>query len=134
MGILAASAFVVRSMYHTTKGKIPGQLVFGRDMILLITHVAYWIYIRKRKQTQIYNDFIQENANRIYHYYIVVDKVMTQNKSSYKYKTPYRGPYKIFQTWTNVTVTLRTGVVTIIINICNIKPYNTPNVKGRIPA
>ena len=34
LGILAAAAFAMCSMYHTTLRAMPGQLVFGRDMIL----------------------------------------------------------------------------------------------------
>ena len=132
MGILASAAFDVLSTYHTTKGKSPVQLVFGRDMILPITFVSYWRYIRQCKQTKIDNDVIHKNANRIYHYYRVGDKVITQTKSEYKYETPYRGPYEIVQTWTNGTITLRTGAVTIIINIRNIETYNTPNVLIRL--
>ena len=75
---------------------------------------------------QIDNDIIWENANRIDNDYRVGDKVMTLTKSAYKYETPYRGPYKIVQTWTNGTTTLRMGAVTMRINIRNIKPYNTP--------
>ena len=45
VGILAAADFAVRSTYHTTKGKSPGQLVFVRDMILPINQVADWRYI-----------------------------------------------------------------------------------------
>ena len=59
---------------------------------------------------------------------------MKLTKSAYKYKTPYRGPYKIVQTWTNGTVTLRMGVVTTRLNIHNIKPYNTAISEGRHPA
>ena len=33
-GMLNAAAFAIRSTYHTTLGKTPGQLVYGRDMIL----------------------------------------------------------------------------------------------------
>ena len=124
----------LHSTYHTTKIKSPGQIVFGRDMILPITHVADWRYIRHRKQTQIDNDVILKNANRIDHDYIVGDKVLTGTKSEYKQETPYRGQYEIVQTWNNGTVTPRTGVVTMIFNICNIKPYNAPNVQGRDPA
>ena len=47
MGILEASAFTVRYKYHRTKETIPGQLVFGRDLILPINHVADWRYIRQ---------------------------------------------------------------------------------------
>ena len=56
MGILAAAAFAVHSMYHRTKGKIPDQLVFGRDMIPPIDHIADWSYIRQRKQAQTNKD------------------------------------------------------------------------------
>ena len=53
MGILAAASFAEQSTYHRIKEKIPGQLVFGRDMILPINIVAYWRYIhaslKKRK-------------------------------------------------------------------------------------
>ena len=51
MGILAIAAFVVRSTYHRTKHKSPGQLFFGRDMILPIEHIGNWRYIRQRKQS-----------------------------------------------------------------------------------
>ena len=37
IGILAAAAFGVRSTYQTTKVKVPGQLVFNRDMILPVS-------------------------------------------------------------------------------------------------
>ena len=99
-------------------------------MILPITHLADC----QRKQTQIDNDVIRENSNRINHNYRVGDKVMTLTKLAYKYKTPYRGPYKIVQTWKNGTVTLRMGAVTMRINICNIKLYNTLMVEGRYPT
>ena len=134
MGILAAVAFAIRSTYHRTKGKIPGQLVFGREMILPINYVADWRYICHLKQTQIYNDVIRKNAKRIDHYYRVGDKVMTRLKSVYKYETLYKVLYKISQTWKNGTVTLRTGAVTTRINIRNINPYLTDNVEGRDPA
>ena len=39
-GILAATMFAVRATYHTTLQASPMQLVFGRDAILNIKHVA----------------------------------------------------------------------------------------------
>jgi hypothetical protein len=33
-GILTAVAFALRSMYHATLQAMPGQLIFGRDMVL----------------------------------------------------------------------------------------------------
>ena len=46
-GILSATAFAVRSTYHTTLKKSPGQLVFGRDMILNIKHTENWDFIKQ---------------------------------------------------------------------------------------
>ena len=92
MGILAAAALAVRPTYHTTKGKSPGWIVFGRDMIPPINHVTDWIYMCQRKQAEIDTDVIRENTTRIDHYYRVGDKVMTQPNSEFKYKSPYRGP------------------------------------------
>ena len=44
-GILAATMFAVRATYHTTLQASPMQLVFGRDAILNINHVANWEHI-----------------------------------------------------------------------------------------
>ena len=41
-GILAAAAFAVRSTVYSTLQKFPGQLIFGRDMMLNIAHEANW--------------------------------------------------------------------------------------------
>ena len=46
--ILSADYFPVCFTYHKTKDKIPGQLVFVWDMILLINHIADCKYIRQR--------------------------------------------------------------------------------------
>ena len=54
IGILSASALVLNSTYQHVKGKIPEQLVFGRDIILPIMHIENWRYIHQRKQAQIY--------------------------------------------------------------------------------
>ena len=49
-GILRATAFAVRSTFHTTLRNTPGQLVFGRDMILNIKQKANWEFICQQKQ------------------------------------------------------------------------------------
>ena len=116
-------------MYHSMKEKSLGQLFFGRYIILPINHVAYWRYIRQRKQTQINKGVNRENTTRIDYNYRVGDKVMTKMRSAYKYETLFRGPYDFFQTWKNGAVTLQTGLVTHKINIRNIKPYNDSDVE-----
>jgi hypothetical protein len=47
-GILAAVAFALRSTYHMTLQAMPGQLVFGRDMVLNVQHLTDWTAIKAR--------------------------------------------------------------------------------------
>jgi hypothetical protein len=49
-GILAAVAFTLRSTYHMTLQATPGQLVFGRDMVLNVQHLTDWTVIKAHKQ------------------------------------------------------------------------------------
>ena len=88
MGILAVAAFTVHSTHHRTKQKIPGQLVLGRDMILLIDPLAYWRYMRQRGKTQIEKEAIHKNSKIMDHDYRVGDKFMARRNQDYKYKTP----------------------------------------------
>ena len=82
MGILNTAAFGVQYTYYRKKDKSPGQLVFDRDMILPINHVADWRYIRKCKQKQINKEVNRENTNRINYNYRVIDKVTTNIRSA----------------------------------------------------
>ena len=52
-GILAATMFAVRAIYHTTLQSYPMQLVFVRDAILNIKHVTDWKHIQQCKQLRI---------------------------------------------------------------------------------
>ena len=94
-GILAAAAFAIRLTISSQKGYSPGKLIFGRDMILLIKQRVDWELIRKRKQTLINRDNTQDNKHRVDYDYKVRDKVMLTNHTSYKYETPYKGPFVI---------------------------------------
>ena len=122
-GILSAVAFAVRSTYHTTLQKTPGQLVFGRDMIMNVQHTANWEYIRARKQKMIDKNNRNENAKRIPHTYQVGDQVMLRKGSENKYETPYSGPHSILQVNKNGTVRFQVGAVTDTFNIRRIEPY-----------
>jgi len=73
-GILSATAFAVRSTYHTTLKHTPGQLVFGQDMILPIKHIANWEYIHQNKQRLIDKNSKAENAERKDHTYKIATK------------------------------------------------------------
>ena len=52
-GILAVTMFAIRATYHTALQASPMQLVFGKDVILNINHVANWEHIWQRKQLRI---------------------------------------------------------------------------------
>ena len=45
-GIIAATKFSVRSMYHTTLKTTPGQMVFVHSMVLNEPFIAYWEIIK----------------------------------------------------------------------------------------
>jgi transposase InsO family protein len=94
-GILSATAFAVRSTYCTTLKKTPGQLVFGRDMIFNIQHVANWEYIRQNKQDRIEKNNNAENAKRVHHTYKEGDPVLLRRGTENKYEAPYKGPFNI---------------------------------------
>jgi transposase InsO family protein len=122
-GILSATAFAVRSTYHTTLQKTPGQLIFGRDMIFNEQHIANWEYIRVHKQALIKKNNQNENAKRIPHTYAVGDQVMLRIGTENKQERPYSGPHSIIQVNTNGTVRLRIGAVTDTVNIRRLTPH-----------
>jgi len=125
-GILSATAFAVRSTYHTTLKQSPGQLVFGRDMIFNIEHIANWEYIRASKQKVIQKNNKNENSKRVPHDYSVGDKIMLRIGSENKYEQPYSGPHTILHVGKNGTVRLQIGAIIDTVNIRRIEPYKEP--------
>jgi hypothetical protein len=67
-GILVAIAFALRSTYHTTLQATPGQLIFGRDMVLNVQHLTDWTVIKARKQQIIHKN------NRIQNEFLITTK------------------------------------------------------------
>ncbi len=122
-GVLAAAAFAVWSTYHTTLKKTPGQLVFGRDMIFNIQHVANWEFIRHNKQKRIDKNNKAENAKRQAHLYQKGDLVLLQRGTENKYESPYQGPFSILKVNDNGTVRLKAGAVKDTYNIRRLTPY-----------
>ena len=72
--LLNSIAWAIRSTHHTTLGATPAQLVFGRDMVHPIAHIAEWDLIRARKQRIINLSNQKENNGRVEHTYQVGDK------------------------------------------------------------
>ena len=128
-GILSATAFAVRSTFHTSLQSTPGQLVFGRDMIFNIQHTANWEYIKQRKQRIIDLNNKRENSKRQQHVYRVGDKVLLNRGTENKYESPYIGPLDIMKVNDNGTVRLKVNAVEDTYNIRRIIPYHTaPNL------
>jgi hypothetical protein len=125
--ILSATAFAVRSTYHTTLQKTPGQLVFGRDMILNVKHEANWEFIRARKQNIIAKNNKAENAKRIAHTYAVGAQVLLRRGTENKYETPFKGPFTILKVNDNGTVRMQVKNVEDTFNIRRLTPYLGPD-------
>ena len=122
-GILAATAWAIQSTYHTTLQATPGQLVFGRDMILPIEHIANQHNIEFRKQLKINQSNLRENKKRIEWDYQPGDKVLMKCLDARKLERQFDGPYELIKVHTNGTVTLKRGAVTECINIRRIYPF-----------
>ena len=84
--ILAATMFAVREIFHRTLKAYPMQLVFGRDAILNIKHVAHWVHIRQRKQLQINHNNGRINMRRNNHQYKVGDKIIVKHNKNSKHE------------------------------------------------
>jgi len=122
-GFLSATAFAIQSTHHMTLRKTPGQLVFGRDMIFNIQHVANWEFIRQNKQRLIDKNNKAENSKRIEHTYKKGDLVLLKRGTENKYKGPYKGPYSILHVNDNGTVCLKVGAVEDVYNIQRLTLY-----------
>ena len=124
-GVLSATAFAVRSTFHTSLQSTPGQLVFGRDMIFNIQHTANWEYIKQRKQRIIDLNNKREKSKRQQHVHCIGDKVLFNRATENKYESPYIGPLDIMQVNDNGTVRLKVNAVEDTYNIRRIIPYHT---------
>ena len=122
---LTACAYAIRCAHHTTLQATPGQLVFGRDMILPIKFNADWALIAQRRQERINYSNIYENKRRIQHDYKVGDKVLLAKPGILrKLATPRTGPYLVQQVFSNGTINIQKGAVIQRVNIRRVSPYN----------
>lgn len=122
---LAATAFAIRSTYHTTLQATPAQLIYGRDMILPVQFKADWAAIQTRRQNIINANNARENRGRIPHQYKIGDKVCLERSRlrAAKLDQIRDGPYIVSKVNTNGTLEITKGVVTQVVNIRRVKPY-----------
>jgi hypothetical protein len=130
-GFLSSAAWAIRSTYHTVLDATPGQLVFGRDMVLPVAFKTEWAEIVQRKQEQIIRDNARENSRRIVHEYKVGDQVLINKPGILrKMSTPREGPYTVIRVHTNGTVRVQRGPVATRINIRRLTPYHERTASG----
>ena len=128
---LAAAAWAIRSTYHTTLEATPGQLVFGRDMLLNIAFKANWDSIRNNKQLSINASNKKENKSRLPHTYSIGNSItITRPGLQPKLSNPTSGPHTITQVYTNGTVQILKGIVSQRINIRRIQPFFAQAIHG----
>ena len=101
----------------------PGQLVYGRDMLLPIRFNYDWAEIRRKRQKEINRNNAHENKSRIDHTYVVGEKVYVRKQGHIrKLAAPKHGPHLVEQVYNNGTVTVRNGPVMERMNICRLEP------------
>ena len=121
---LSNVAYAIRASHHRILDASPAELVFNRDMVFNITHIANWSQITKQKEKQIEIDNERENKRRISHYYQIDDLVyIIPDKITRKYEWKHEGPYKILQVYTNGTVRIQRDAFTERINIRRLTPH-----------
>ena len=99
------------------------QLVFGRDAILNIKHVADWEHIWQRKQLRINHNNNRENMWRNNHQYKGGENILVKRKKNSKHELEFMGPFPITQINDNGTVRFQKGIINDATNIRRIKPF-----------
>ena len=123
---LTATAYAIRSAYHTTLGYSPAQLVFGRDMFMPVNFEADWGKIKENKQRRIDRNNNRENQKRRDHKYAIGDYVTLERTGIVpSLALPRMGPYKVVHAHENGNVTIqKQPFVTDRVNIRRCKPYH----------
>jgi len=120
-GILQSIAWALRTTFHTSLRTFPGQLAFGRDMIVRIT--------THRQRNILYNN-ARENKSRIELDYNVGDFVFLLTKDiQRKLASVKQGPFRIVRVHTNATVTIQSSEnVTERVNIRRLFPAHVKQI------
>jgi len=93
--IFSAATFGVRAAVHSTTGYTPGQLVYGRDMLLRTMIEADMELVKARRHKAIKANNERENKRRIAHDYKVGDKVLVLTQRLDPKLKLHEGPYTV---------------------------------------
>jgi hypothetical protein len=122
---ISAASWATLSTYHTTLQATPGQLVFGRDMLLSIPFRADWAQIKIQKQGLINKGILHKIALRIQHKYKVGDQVLLDKPGLWHKSTqPRTGPHTVTKIYQNSTVQIKRGaIITERVTLRRLTPY-----------
>jgi hypothetical protein len=99
--------------------------VFGRDMVLPITFMAYWGAIEQQHQKEMARNNRRENDSRITHDYKVGDNVVLKKPGKHlrELEAPRTGPHIVTAIYTSETLRIKKGNVNERVNIRRLFPY-----------
>ena len=122
---LAATSWAIRSTYHTILEASPGQLAFGRDMLMGAKFNADWARIAQRKIDSMNKSNKRENASRIQHAYRVGDRVSLKKPGKHRRKmsSTHKGPYTVIAAHANGTARIQRGAAREHTNTRRITPH-----------
>ena len=124
---LQSVAWAIRSTVSTAMNYSPGQLVFGRDMIMQSKVIADWEKLKQKKRMSTIKSNERENRNRIHHKYKVGDMVLIKLKVGGpplpKMKAPHDGPYKVVRVYRNGRLRIKRGRYEENIHFRRLKPF-----------
>ena len=105
--VLQGVAYGLRATYHSSLHASPGQIVFGRDMIINATYLANWKFQQLQRHKQMTLNNKKENRSRTPHSYHIGDLVYIRRSGIEQKLSPMQGPFRIDEIHTNGTVTIR---------------------------
>jgi hypothetical protein len=122
--ILASVAYAIRCSHHSTLNATPGQLVFGRDMLLDLKFEPNYHQMWAQKQKRINYDNVRENSKRASYDYKVDGYAYIVKDGQYrKLEGDKQGPFRITEVFSNGTLRLQKGVVSERLNIRRLTPH-----------
>jgi transposase InsO family protein len=121
--VLQNVAYGLRATYHTSIAATPGQIVFGRDMVINSVYLANWKRYSELRKTQIQKNNVSENKSRINYQYKIGDDVYIRKSAVEQKLASLQGPFKIVDVHSNGTVTIRrSSSIRERINIRRLQP------------
>ena len=109
-GIFQSVAWAMRSYHHTSLSVNPGQLTFGRDMIIRSTYIANWHHLSQNSLTNTTRNNQREYRRRLPRQYQVGQNVFLSSNDITHTLSSRQGPFLITDVHSNGTITVQRSV------------------------